>query len=76
MSIARLRLLAGTVVLIILTTVEMAVVPGVGLLYGSLNGPVIQNVFQQKNLPLSFFEYAEVMALPTSIVISQIGPRH
>ena len=31
--------------LIILTTVEMAVVPGVGLLLSSLNGPVIQSVF-------------------------------
>src|SRR5207244_10200873 len=36
--------------LIILTTVEMAVVPGVGLLYSSLNGPVIQGVFQAKNI--------------------------
>ena len=48
--------------LIILTTVEMAVIPGVGLLLSSLNGPVIQSVFQAKNLPLSYFEYASVMA--------------
>src|SRR5438477_3362983 len=54
--------------LIILTTVEMAVVPGVGLLYGSLNGPVIQSVFQQKNIPLSYGGYAEVMAVPTLII--------
>jgi anion transporter len=54
--------------LIILTTVEMAVIPGVGLLLGSLNGPVIQNVFQQKNLPLSYSGYAEVMAVPTLII--------
>lgn len=54
--------------LIILTTVEMAVVPGVGLLLSSLNGPVIQSVFQAKNLPLSYFEYAEVMA-PSTLVI-------
>jgi di/tricarboxylate transporter len=53
--------------LIILTTVEMAVVPGVGLLLSSLNGPVIQSVFQAKNLPLSYFEYAEVMTLPTLV---------
>ena len=46
--------------LIILTTVEMAVIPGVGLLLSSLNGPVIQSVFQTKNLPLSYFEYAAV----------------
>jgi len=54
--------------LIILTTVEMAVVPGVGLLLSSLNGPVIQSVFQAKNLPLSYFEYAAVMALPTLVI--------
>src|SRR6516165_2310188 len=54
--------------LIILTTVEMAVVPGVGTLLGSLNGPVIQSVFQQKNLPVSYGEYAAVMALPTLVI--------
>ncbi len=54
--------------LIILTTVEMAVVPGVGLLLSSLNGPVIQSVFQQKNLMLSYGEYARVMALPTFLI--------
>jgi di/tricarboxylate transporter len=54
--------------LIILTTVEMAVVPGVGLLLSSLNGPVIQSVFTAKALPLSYFEYAAVMALPTLVI--------
>jgi di/tricarboxylate transporter len=54
--------------LIILTTVEMAVIPGVGLLLSSLNGPVIQSVFQAKNLPLSYGEYATVMALPTLVI--------
>lgn len=54
--------------LIILTTVEMAVVPGVGLLLSSLNGPVIQSVFQAKNLPLDYGEYATVMALPTLVI--------
>jgi di/tricarboxylate transporter len=54
--------------LIILTTVEMAVIPGVGLLLSSLNGPVIQSVFQQKSLPLSYGEYATVMALPTLVI--------
>jgi di/tricarboxylate transporter len=54
--------------LIILTTVEMAVIPGVGLLLSSLNGPVIQSVFQQKNLPLSYGEYATVMGLPTLVI--------
>jgi anion transporter len=54
--------------LIILTTVEMAVVPGVGTLLGSLNGPVIQNVFGAKSLPLTYGGYATVMALPTLII--------
>jgi len=54
--------------LIILTTVEMAVVPGVGLLLSSLNGPVIQSVFQTKNLALSYGGYAAVMALPTLLI--------
>lgn len=54
--------------LIILTTVEMAVVPGVGTLLGSLNGPVIQNVFGTKSLPLTYGGYATVMALPTLII--------
>lgn len=58
--------------LIILTTVEMAVIPGVGLLLSSLNGPVIQSVFQQKNLPLSYGEYAAVMALPTLVICALI----
>jgi di/tricarboxylate transporter len=54
--------------LIILTTVEMAVIPGVGLLLSSLNGPVIQSVFAAKNLPLSYGEYATVMAIPTLVI--------
>jgi anion transporter len=58
--------------LIIITTVEMAVVPGVGLLLSSLNGPVIQSVFQAKNLPLSYGGYATVMALPTLILCTLI----
>jgi di/tricarboxylate transporter len=55
--------------LIVLTTVEMAVVPGVGTLMGSLNGPVINGVFAQKNLPpITFAGYSSVMALPTLII--------
>jgi di/tricarboxylate transporter len=46
----------------------MAVIPGVGTLLGSLNGPVIQNVFQAKTLPLTYGGYATVMALPTLII--------
>jgi len=55
--------------LIILTTVEMAVVPGVGTLMGSLNGPVITAVFAQtKMAPIEFWDYVKVMALPTFII--------
>jgi di/tricarboxylate transporter len=39
--------------LIVLTTVEMAVVPGCGLLYGSLFGPVVESVFRSRDLPLT-----------------------
>ncbi len=50
--------------LIMLTTVEMAVVPGCGLLYGSLYGPVVASVFEVKHLPLSYLAYARVLELP------------
>jgi len=58
--------------LIMLTTVEMAVVPGVGLLYGSLYGPVVDQIFQVKHLPLSWLAYARVLELPTLILCALI----
>jgi anion transporter len=58
--------------LIMLTTVEMAVVPGVGLLYGSLYGPVVDSVFQVKHLPLSWLAYARVLELPTLVLCALI----
>ena len=54
--------------LIMLTTVEMAVVPGCGLLYGSLYGPVVDSVFQLKHLPLSWLAFARVLELPTLLL--------
>ncbi len=54
--------------LIMLTTVEMAVVPGCGLLYGSLFGPVVDSLFQVKHLPLSYLAYARVLELPTLLL--------
>ncbi len=54
--------------LILLTAVEMAVLPGCAILYGSLFGPVVESVFQTKNLPLTWMGYAEVMALPTVLL--------
>jgi DASS family divalent anion:Na+ symporter len=54
--------------LIMLTTIEMAVVPGCGLLYGSLFGPVVDAAFQAKHLPLSWLAYAQVLELPTLLL--------
>ncbi|MGA8224130.1 MAG: SLC13 family permease [Candidatus Acidiferrales bacterium] len=54
--------------LIMITAVEMAVVPGCAFLYGSLFGPVVDSVFQAKHLPLSWLGYAQVMALPTVVL--------
>ncbi|HKF58219.1 MAG TPA: SLC13 family permease [Blastocatellia bacterium] len=53
---------------IMLTAVEMAVVPGCAFLYGSLYGPVVESVFQTKNLDLSWMAYAKVMTVPTLVL--------
>jgi len=58
--------------LIMLTTVEMAVVPGCGLLYGSLFGPVVDSLFQVKHLPLSYLAYARILELPTLVLCALI----
>jgi anion transporter len=58
--------------LIILTTVEMAVVPGVAFLYGSLSGPVVAQSFAAKNLPLTWLGYAQVLTLPTLVLCGLI----
>jgi anion transporter len=55
---------------IMLTAVEMAVVPGCAFLYGSLYGPVVESVFQAKHLDLSWTAYAKVMTLPTLLLCS------
>ena len=41
--------------LIMITVVEMAVVPGLAFELGSLNGPVVVRMFAAKNIPLSQF---------------------
>jgi DASS family divalent anion:Na+ symporter len=51
-----------------LTSVEMAVLPGCAILYGSLFGPVVESVFQAKALPLTWSGYAQVMAVPTILL--------
>jgi divalent anion:Na+ symporter, DASS family len=50
--------------------VEMAVMPGCAILYGSLFGPVVESVFQAKSLPLTWVGYAQVMAFPTVLLCS------
>jgi anion transporter len=54
--------------LIMITTVEMAVLPGCAFLYGSLYGPVVEAAFQTKHIPLTWLAYAQVMTLPTFLL--------
>ena len=54
--------------LIVLTTVEMAVAPGLAFLYGALSGPIVDAAFQTKHLPLSWTSYATYMTVPTLIL--------
>jgi len=53
--------------LIMLTVVEMAVVPGLAFELGSLNGPVVIKMFADKHVPLDWTSYAKVMTLPTLV---------
>jgi anion transporter len=54
--------------LIILTTVEMAVIPGIAFLYGSLSGPVVAASFEAKHLPLTWLGYARALTFPTLLL--------
>ena len=45
----------------------MAVLPGCAVLTGSLFGPFVAGLFATAGLPITWFEYARVMALPTVI---------
>jgi anion transporter len=54
--------------LIILTTVEMAVIPGLAFLYGALSGPIVEAAFQTKHLPISWLSYARVLTFPTILL--------
>lgn len=58
--------------LIILTTIEMAVIPGIAFLYGSLSGPIVDASFQAKHLPLTWLGYAQVITLPTLLLCGLI----
>ncbi len=53
--------------LIVLTAFEMAVLPGCAVLTGSLFGPFVAGLFANANLPITWFEYARVLALPTLV---------
>lgn len=50
--------------LIMITCVEMAVFPGCAFLYGSLFGPVVDQIFHARQLPISWLGYAQVLTLP------------
>jgi len=58
--------------LIMLTVVEMAVVPGLAFELGSLNGPVVLKMFADKQLPITWTGYAQVMTVPTLIMCGLI----
>ena len=58
--------------LIMITVVEMAVVPGLAFELGSLNGPVVIKMFGDKHLPLTQGSYFQVMAVPTLILCGLI----
>jgi anion transporter len=58
--------------LIVLTTVEMAVVPGIAILTGSLTGPIVAKSFDVKHIPLTWLTYAEVIAFPTLLLCALI----
>lgn len=51
--------------LITLTAFEMAVLPGVALLTGSLWGPFVAGLFASSGIELTWLGYARVMAVPT-----------
>jgi di/tricarboxylate transporter len=63
--------------LIILSTFEMAVLPGCAILTGALWGPYLAGLFASQNLPISWLGYAKVMAIPTMIwcVLILVGNR-
>ena len=51
--------------LIIISTFEMAVVPGFSTLYGSLYGPVMVGLFSSQGYDLQWMPYARALTLPT-----------
>ena len=60
--------------LILLGAFEMAVLPGCAVLTGSLWGPFISGLFATAGLPISWFEYARVFAVPTVLWCGLLMP--
>jgi len=58
--------------LIMITVIEMAVVPGLAWELGSLNGPVVLSMFAAKRIPITWGGYAQFMTLPTLIMCGLI----
>jgi anion transporter len=58
--------------LIMITVIEMAVVPGLAWELGSLNGPVVVSMFAAKKIPLTWIGYAQYMTVPTLILCGLI----
>ena len=67
-----LKPLSRSSALIMITTIQMAMIPGTAVLYGSLFGPFVDSVFQAKDFPLTWLGYAQVMAVPTFILCGLI----
>jgi sodium-dependent dicarboxylate transporter 2/3/5 len=53
--------------LIVIGAFEMAVLPGCAVLTGGLWGPFIAGLFANAKLPITWADYARVMALPTLV---------
>jgi len=53
--------------LIILSTFEMAVLPGCALLTGALWGPYLAGLFANQQIPIAWLDYAKVMFVPTLV---------
>src|SRR5215469_6479987 len=58
--------------LIMITVIEMAVVPGLAWELGSLNGPVVVSMFAAKKIQLTWLGYAQYMTVPTLILCGLI----
>lgn len=54
--------------LIILSTFQMAVLPGCAILTGALWGPYLTGLYNSLKLPLTWLGYARVMAVPTVVM--------